>query len=372
MLKTFEVIGLNGNLDYYLDFHDDLNIITGRNGSGKTSLLKLMWYLFSGNIERAHPEICFESARLAGDQFSVSVDLRTGEKKDTVNITWQIQDDESQHYSFLLDNWDDAHIDVVNREIAKISGASLFFPTFRRIEGGFSAIEGRTYNAGALVSLREALELYADKISVYKHKFVTTLSTDDIERLLTKRFAEMSEETNNLHKALSKFIIEKIDHIEGKKSESKDRTLKERETALKKIRAEVDKINNLRADAMRPFSTLDSSIRKVFRHKGIQLAKNIAFGDANNAIRAEKLSAGEKQMLSFLCYNTFLDGHIFVMDEPEISLHADWQRILFPILLKQSQKNQFIVATHSPMIYAKYPEKEIILKNRRKQTQAEA
>ena len=39
---------------------------------------------------------------------------------------------------------------------------------------------------------------------------------------------------------------------------------------------------------------------------------------------------GEKQMLSFLCYNAFANQTCIFIDEPEISLHVDWQRILFP------------------------------------------
>ena len=64
-------------------------------------------------------------------------------------------------------------------------------------------------------------------------------------------------------------------------------------------------------------------------------------------------------MLSFLAYNAFYQDTIFIIDEPELSLHVDWQRILFPTLLKQNSSNQFIVATHSPFIYAKYPDKEL-------------
>ena len=73
------------------------------------------------------------------------------------------------------------------------------------------------------------------------------------------------------------------------------------------------------------------------------------------------LSAGEQQMLSFLCYNAFYEDSIIFIDEPELSLHADWQRRLFPNLMKQQSSNQFVVATHSPFIYSKYEDKEIVL-----------
>jgi predicted ATPase len=92
---------------------------------------------------------------------------------------------------------------------------------------------------------------------------------------------------------------------------------------------------------------------------------NLTLGDLSDAISSDKLSAGEKQMLSFLCYNTFTEKSTIFIDEPELSLHPDWQRTLVPTLLEQGNNNQFFMATHSPFIYAKFPDKEIMLGNDR-------
>ena len=40
-------------------------------------------------------------------------------------------------------------------------------------------------------------------------------------------------------------------------------------------------------------------------------------------------------MLSFLCYNAFSENTAIFIDEPELSLHVDWQRLLLPTLLEQ-------------------------------------
>ena len=53
-------------------------------------------------------------------------------------------------------------------------------------------------------------------------------------------------------------------------------------------------------------------------------------------------------MLSFLCYNAFYNNTPIFIDEPELSLHVDWQSLLLTTLLEQSTGNQFFVATHSP------------------------
>ena len=113
---------------------------------------------------------------------------------------------------------------------------------------------------------------------------------------------------------------------------------------------------------MKPFTELEKLIMKIFHKKGIEMAA-ITFGDKINAISSDRLSAGEKQMLSFLCYNAFSKNKVIFIDEPELSLHPDWQRLLIPTLLRQENNNQFFIATHSPFIYTKYPDKEIIINN---------
>ena len=96
------------------------------------------------------------------------------------------------------------------------------------------------------------------------------------------------------------------------------------------------------------------------RYKGVKL-DDFTIGESDDAIDSRMLSAGEQQMLSFLCYNAFYEDSVVFIDEPEISLHLDWQRRLFPSLMRQQTSNQFIVATHSPCIYSKYEDKELIL-----------
>ena len=66
MIKSFEVHSLNGirGADYKFDFHNDLNILTGRNGSGKTTLMKLLWYLLSPNRRLALEVLKFQFARI--------------------------------------------------------------------------------------------------------------------------------------------------------------------------------------------------------------------------------------------------------------------------------------------------------------------
>ena len=133
-------------------------------------------------------------------------------------------------------------------------------------------------------------------------------------------------------------------------------------SVLEEIQKRVEQVNEEQDLLLEPLVALDIQIPDILQYKGIQFAgEGVYLGDENEAIESDKLSAGEQQMLSFLCYNTFSENAAIFIDEPELSLHVDWQRLLLPTLLEQETGNQFFVATHSPFIYGKYSEKEILL-----------
>jgi predicted ATPase len=75
----------------------------------------------------------------------------------------------------------------------------------------------------------------------------------------------------------------------------------------------------------------------------------------NRPIQLSELSSGEKHILTILGRAALSsnEGAVFVADEPELSLHLDWQRMILPSIMKLSPKSQIIVATHSPAIHAK-------------------
>lgn len=93
--------------------------------------------------------------------------------------------------------------------------------------------------------------------------------------------------------------------------------------------------------------------------------------DMNNRIRIEnengqsinqtKLSSGEKQLLIFISETLLQEGKpwIFLADEPELSLHVDWQMKLVQSLLEINPNAQVVFATHSPDIVGGYQDNVI-------------
>ncbi len=389
IIKHFRLSGLyqNKNSDFDLDFDKDINILTGKNGSGKTTVLKLIWYLISGNVERFIPDInfvedaIFDEMEIETSTFSLKIkiyDRKVSDKhkrklrqssEKAISIVWNVGEGERRKTMPLKEYGEEMFHQFLNREILKVSGASVFFPTFRRMEGGFFTSPKREIRVDSFEEaltamhrgriyheLEEGINNLSRELSVHKHKFVTSISTEDISYFLTKQYADISENTKKLQSELTNFITERTSQTSGDNSQ-----VNLLEDALYEIQAKVDDFTARTDELLRPFTALSETVNYIFQYKGIKITDTLTLGEAKNALSSEKLSSGEKQMLSFLCYNAFHNDGIIFIDEPELSLHVDWQRLLFPFLLEQKTNNQFIVATHSPFIASKYSDKELVI-----------
>ena len=407
MIKRLVVKGLNHRADgtHDLEFHPDLNIFTGPNGSGKTTLLKLIWYLISGKLERIFPEIPFRFVSVETDVFSLEMNRVDNQKWDStlqfdgqhtfgesVKPKWQFTGGEESSETLAVDSGtgairraDVAQINALNKRIAQTTKSSIFFPTFRRIEGGYSSIAGELdeLSIGLRTSAPEMLQFsmsrFSTEMSVNGHKFVASISTADLGELLTQKYADIYEEISGLQSRVLTDISKKIENSAGKADASETQMPQDVTSVVNAIKQADEQRDLLR----KPFSVLSDLTRQLLQHQAIRVMGRVAsgertdgitlgagkdgitLGEAKEAISSDKLSAGEKQMLSFLCYNALSDNAAIFIDEPELSLHVDWQELLLRTLLEQATGNQFFVATHSPFIYTIYPDKEFLLGDNR-------
>lgn len=364
-IKSFEIIGLFGR-EHKISgvLNPDLNILTGRNGAGKTTVLKLIWYVMSGNILFALNEINFQKVTIETDLYECTV-LRTG--NNTCKIEFALAGEERVTYEDETDDDGDSYYsaeDQVNSTLTSL-GSSVFFPTFRRIEGGFTLDGVKTTSVSPLTNrtirpknaIEEGLVALSRKLTNGTHVFVSAISTVDIVGLLLRQYADLSESSNQIQQLTSQDIIETIKTFKSDRDDVKQ--IDAANNVLDTIRSKIEKMEADRDIILTPMNAVQKIVERLFRHTGIKIGARLSFGEAAGAINSDALSAGEKQMLSFICYNAFYKDSVIFIDEPELSLHVDWQRQLFSVLKNQQSSNQFVIATHSPFIYSKYPEKEI-------------
>ena len=341
MIKSLSVKGLNNRIDADLEFNQDLNVITGKNGSGKTTLLKLLWYLISGNLERIVLEIPFQSFRIDTDSFSLSItqdDSYKGESSavfDDYELRERLRRLDLHEYSrdldlkFRLDNVE--RVDNCSNRIASMMKSSLFFPSFRRIEGGYAS-RGDIDNpdrkmTSGLELLQESMERFSSEISVNGHRFIASISTNDIGQLLAQKYGDIHIEISNLQAKVLDDISQKIQIFPG--DEIGSAISQTAPSVLDEIQQLADERDRLR----RPFVVLSELTQSILQYQAIRVSGRSARGEGTDgitlgekmgetaldtveeAIASDKLSAGEKQMLSFLCYNTFSENTTIFIDE---------------------------------------------------------
>lgn len=96
-------------------------------------------------------------------------------------------------------------------------------------------------------------------------------------------------------------------------------------------------------------------VDSLFQETGKRIdreSNEIAFLQMGEKLMCYKLSSGEKQMLIILLTALVQNGepYVMLMDEPEISLHIDWQKKLIGLVRDLNPRAQIILTTHSPAV----------------------
>jgi predicted ATPase len=119
------------------------------------------------------------------------------------------------------------------------------------------------------------------------------------------------------------------------------------------------------ADLKSPIKRFESIISKFFNEgqKEIAIANDgeiVVKLDNGKTSSVYELSSGEKQIIIMIAHLIFEEdlkpSGVFIIDEPELSLHIAWQEIFVSSISEASPKTQFILATHSPAIIGDTPE----------------
>jgi len=102
----------------------------------------------------------------------------------------------------------------------------------------------------------------------------------------------------------------------------------------------------------RKFQDMIDELFSYTRKKIDRKRNDIAFYQDGELLFPYKLSSGEKQMLVILLTVLVQDNShcVLFMDEPEASLHIEWQQKLIAMIRELNPNVQIILTTHSPAV----------------------
>ena len=84
----------------------------------------------------------------------------------------------------------------------------------------------------------------------------------------------------------------------------------------------------------------------------VNIGNELRFSQIGEVLVPYQLSSGEKQILAILLTVLVEDNlpYVLFMDEPEVSLHIEWQKQLIDLILQLNPNIQIILTTHSPAV----------------------
>lgn len=109
------------------------------------------------------------------------------------------------------------------------------------------------------------------------------------------------------------------------------------------------------AEVSLPKKKFQDMIDDLFSETGkkiLRKSNEIAFEQVGETLYPYQLSSGEKQILAILLTVLIQDNQHFTlfMDEPEVSLHIEWQQRLISLIRELNSNVQIILTTHSPAV----------------------
>jgi predicted ATPase len=199
----------------------------------------------------------------------------------------------------------------------------------------------------------------------------------DLPRLLNMTKEEQKGIDNKFNKFfefmdnnVNRFLKPKSDTQSNKQEENSDKKSAELEWSFNK--SHIDKISNLSEKITahnKKIKIQEEGIEKFLNSINsffIESGKEVAFNkqgrlefvlnhDTSEKDRPLKtLSSGEIQIFVILAYLHFnpeaQKAGIFVIDEPELSLHVQWQEKFVAEIVRAAPDLQYILATHAPSI----------------------
>lgn len=391
-IADLKINGLFGRVNYSLNFeNNNIVIITGPNGYGKTMILKIINSIINNNLVDLI-KIKFVSIELSlSSQKKISIKKIKGELEVTIlnheffHGPFSIKYiSEKKDNDFFFISQEGEKIDLkVNKTTRNATNKNHMKGVPENIYNQFFKNNDVTFIKDQRLQCTDNKNLKIDQIS------------NDLINKIKKATQEVSQISLSLDSSFPTRLMEKL---MGRTTFSQFHNAMDRLIGLKAIRSNLTKyglinpddnlpnINELRYDESlgpysdvlnlyvddaiektKPYDTLSKKINlfsgiledSCFSFKTIKVDKDKGFyfvDDINNdEIALNELSSGEQNQIIIyyeMIFNSD-ENSVVLLDEPEISLHVAWQKNLLSYIEEIIELNgisQIVIATHSPSV----------------------
>lgn len=128
-------------------------------------------------------------------------------------------------------------------------------------------------------------------------------------------------------------------------------------TKIRSVMNRVDAVMEPQRELELIIGEMYTGTKELVLPRRSSLREQIGVKIGDEIIAISSLSSGEKQLLYMLIATLAVDFSTIMIDEPELSLHPDWQEGLVESMRRINPRAQLILATHSPELMVRVDEK---------------
>lgn len=421
--------GVHGHQQIVQDLGPGLNILHGKNGTGKTTLLHILANLFNRDIARfCHIHFNTISVTTLSGSIIVLRQLNTPPRQ--IEVTIDSNTIELVSQGEMLSR----ALDQLLRE--RLGTRSVYLPAFRAILEGTSesrlSFREREEHSAEMTDIIRRLELdqpverthakairsntersrnesiaaktiqcrkwFGDFVPIIRYP-----SLSEVHSEITNELQEGSYELSRTDQQTLSWVFVRV--LETLVGDERGQSQEDVSNVLARVRTNLSSLNPggsgqieiynqlaalidlygpklaqggakgilsvydkalsdralAQAKAFASVRTYVDSVNRFLEGKSLQFEAGagrrpeftVVLPDGRSA-RLSVLSSGERHVSTLLFAATHMasSDSIVLLDEPELSLHVDWQRIILNELMKQVGDRQIIACTHSPEIGA--------------------
>lgn len=325
-LSAVEIKGMWGKIDLRWELDPSVNILTGINGAGKSTIMDFIAEVIMTNSLKKESVTKVKRINVEFDN-----------KKDTLvclsfNDTMLNLKKEAESNRVYRELWED-----VSRSVSITKDRQQ-----RLNRMGITASVSYLVRGKQLLPLSDKMidGLNVDIISTFDSTLPGNYEQSRMDTL--KKQGVRSTLDMELH-----LLQEQYAYYLGGLATMMEQHLKEGKPVDKEF------VDNLYAPKNLFIKIVNELFSQTGKHINIDNSRlEFVIDDEDKHISMYDLSSGEKQLI-YILLTVLLEGgkdYILFMDEPEISLHVDWQECLIEKIQLLNPNCQMLIATHAPSL----------------------